>query len=56
MGKQLLRLPKEVNMAKNKVSKFNRLDKFDAWEKAQKKNSHDRKEMRAERRRLKKGG
>jgi len=43
-------------MAKNKVPKFTKLDKFDAWAKAQKKNSHDRKEMRTERRRLKKGG
>ena len=43
-------------MAKNKVPKFSKLKEFDAWTKAQKKNSCDRKEMRAERRRLKKGG
>ena len=43
-------------MAKNKVPKFSKLKEFDVWAKSQEKTNYDRKEMRAERRRLKKGG
>ena len=41
-------------MSKTKVPKFNSLYALDAWARAQKKNSFDRKERKAERRRLKK--
>ena len=42
--------------AKKKVPKFKKLDRLDAWVRAQEKNSFDRKEKKSERKRLKRGG